>query len=169
MNITLSYECNSQGIDHFSKYSKMDMCCSLEHHWSQSVGLSLLNEKDKKVLSFIGKPNANIIFTLSRPISKDSGRWWLYEILFFLKLLKVVPPSPRTKSHPFFPLFNERPSPRFLFICGLGSDGLFYFLKRRFRESTNRQIGSLGDSQPPFCPNEIGWIKSIRFFIDSRA
>jgi len=38
---------------------------------SQSVGLSLQNDKDNKVLSFVGKTNANIIFTFCRPTSKD--------------------------------------------------------------------------------------------------
>ena len=60
MNITLSYECNSQGIDHFSKYSKMDKCCSLERQSVKVVpiimGLSLLNEKDKKCLVSLENP-----------------------------------------------------------------------------------------------------------------
>jgi len=30
VNITLSYECHSRGIDHYSKYSKVENFCSLE-------------------------------------------------------------------------------------------------------------------------------------------
>jgi hypothetical protein len=30
VNITLSYECYSRGIDHYSKYSKAENFCSLE-------------------------------------------------------------------------------------------------------------------------------------------
>lgn len=35
----------------------------------RGLGLSLPNEKDKKALSFVGKINANIILTFSRPTS----------------------------------------------------------------------------------------------------
>lgn len=96
-------------------------------------------------------------------IDRKGWREWLSKILSFPKLRKAAPPKP----HPSFPPFNERPSPHFLFICGSGPDGLFHFLKRWFRESTNRQIRSPGDSQPPSRPNEMGWNKSISFLIDS--
>ena len=37
VNITLSYECNSRGIDHYSKYSKAENCCSLERRSAEVV------------------------------------------------------------------------------------------------------------------------------------
>ena len=37
VNITLSYECNSRGIDHYSFYSKAENCCSLERRSAEVV------------------------------------------------------------------------------------------------------------------------------------
>lgn len=37
VNITLSYECNSRGIDHYSKYSKAENYCSLERRGAEVV------------------------------------------------------------------------------------------------------------------------------------
>ena len=41
----------------------MPECGACSHHRSQSVGLSFLNDEDKKELSFVGKTNTNIILT----------------------------------------------------------------------------------------------------------
>ena len=56
--------------------------------------------------------------------------------------------------------------PNFLFICESEPKVFFFFIKRWFQELTNRQIPSLGVSQLPSHPNEMGWIKSMSFFID---
>ena len=174
MNITLSYECNSRGIDHYSKYSKAGNCCSLERRSAEVVSIievrvwdwAFRMKKTKKCLVSLEKPT-QISYWLSLAlllkIDRKGWREWLSTILSFLKLRKAAPPE---QSPPLFSPFNERPSPRFLFICGSGPEGLF-FIKRWFRESTNRQIRSPGDSQPPSRPNEMGWIKSISFLIDS--
>jgi hypothetical protein len=37
VNITCCYECNSRGIDHYSKYSKAENCCSLERRSAEVV------------------------------------------------------------------------------------------------------------------------------------
>lgn len=36
-NITCCYECNSRRIDHYSKYSKAENCCSVERRSAEVV------------------------------------------------------------------------------------------------------------------------------------
>lgn len=62
----------------------LDLSTGCSHHWSQSLGVGPLtervtNEKDQKVLRFVGRTNANIILTLSRPIK------WEFPRVTFLK------------------------------------------------------------------------------------
>lgn len=57
-------------------------------------------------------------------IDRKGWREWLSTILSFLKLRKAAPPE---QSPPLFSPFNERPSPRFLFICGSGPEGPFFY------------------------------------------
>ena len=46
-------------------------------------------------------------------------------------LSKAAKGAPRQNKAPlFFTPFNERPSPCFLFICGSGSEGLFFSISR---------------------------------------
>ena len=175
MNITLSYECNSRGIDHYSKYSKAGNCCSLERRSAEVVSIievrvwdwAFRMKKTKKCLVSLEKPT-QISYWLSLAlllkIDRKGWREWLSTILSFLKLRKAAPPQ--NKAHPSFPPLMK--DPRLASYSFVGRDPrAFFFIKRWFRESTNRQIRSPGDSQPPSRPNKMGWIKSISFLIDS--
>lgn len=121
--------------------------------------------KKKKCLVSLEKPTQiSYWLYLAQLLRIDRKGWreWLSEILSFLKLRKAAPPL-------FSPLKDPRP-PRFLFIFWSGPEGLFFFLKRWFRESTNRQIRSPGDSQPASLSpklNGMNYKKKISFLIDS--
>lgn len=109
--------------------------------------------KTKKCFVSLEKPT-QISYWLSLAlllkIDRKGLRDWLSEILSFLKLRKAAPPE---QSPPLFsPLSWKTLAPLTIHLW-VGTLGPFFFLKRWFRESTNRQIRSPGDSQPPSRPN----------------
>lgn len=107
-------------------------------HWSAGVRRLVLpiievrvwdwpNEKDKKVLSFVGKTNANIILTFSRATSKD--RYKRVERLTFLNSLLSKAAQggpPRTKPTPLLPPFMKDPCPASYSFVGRDPRAFFF-------------------------------------------
>ena len=118
VNITLSYECNSRGIHHYSKYSKAENCCSLERRSAEVVPIIEVRVwdwafrmiKTKKCLVSLEKPTQiSYLLSLALLLKIDRKGWreLLSEILSFLKLRKATPPE--QSPTPLFPPLMKDP------------------------------------------------------------
>ena len=82
VNITLNYECNSWGIDYYSKYSKVDNCFSLEHRSMEVVPIIEVRVWDK-VFWMKEKKTRKYLVLLEKPMQ-------ISYLLYLTLLLRIM-------------------------------------------------------------------------------